>query len=712
MSRFDIHDELTAPEGRSPSSRARSHQQASCRTSSGSSPARRPPCAATPLSRRAAPRVAGARHARADRARRRRALRLQARPASTRHRTPAPASASTRSRWPASGTPATERVGAAALPAPLVSEAAARRMHLHEEAREAGWTDEQILEAIACVALESFTALVNVAGEVPVDGSAEETRSCAPRLDDARVTSRTMVDARSSRGGRRLLSHYHEAIELIGKRWSGAILSCCSIGRACASSRSPARSPTFRPPALRARQGARGARGRSSAGQRPAVRVEYALTERGPSSAALAELKRWARRWLARPSSRQGSRKPRPSRSAPADTPKTADDVQAIVEDRNIRFVRPVVHRHPRPAEVLLDQPRGARRRVRGRMGFDGSSITGFNAIEESDMIAMPDPRTFAVLPGARGPGRRADVLRHPHPRAQPYEGDPRHVLRRALERRDRWASTASTSAPSSSTSSSATPRPRAAGRGRLLRPDHAGRRLRPASRDGARARAARHPRRVLPPRGRPIDQHEIDMRYADGAEDGRRRDLPHHGQGVRHQVRDGTRPSCPSRCSARTARACIRTSPCSRATQRVLRRGRPVLPLRRGQGVHRRPALHAREICSIFAQWVNSYKRLVPGFEAPVYVRLEPAQPLGPRARAAVPPRQGEGDAMELRCPDPACNPYLTFAVLPRRAWRASRRATSCPSRWRRTCTTCRPRTGSGPGIEQLPETLGEAID
>jgi alkylhydroperoxidase family enzyme len=49
-------------------------------------------------------------------------------------------------------------------------------MHLHEEAREAGWSDEQLLEAIAYVSLESLTALVNVAGEVPVDGSVEDTR--------------------------------------------------------------------------------------------------------------------------------------------------------------------------------------------------------------------------------------------------------------------------------------------------------------------------------------------------------------------------------------------------------------------------------------------------------------------------------------------------------------------------------------------------------
>jgi alkylhydroperoxidase family enzyme len=50
-------------------------------------------------------------------------------------------------------------------------------MHLHEEAREAGWDDEQLLEAIAAVALEGFTAMVNLAGEVPIDGSSEASRS-------------------------------------------------------------------------------------------------------------------------------------------------------------------------------------------------------------------------------------------------------------------------------------------------------------------------------------------------------------------------------------------------------------------------------------------------------------------------------------------------------------------------------------------------------
>lgn len=58
----------------------------------------------------------------------------------------------------------------------LVEQRGSAPMHLHEEAREAGWSDEALLEAIAFVSLESFTAMINVAGEVPVDGSVEETR--------------------------------------------------------------------------------------------------------------------------------------------------------------------------------------------------------------------------------------------------------------------------------------------------------------------------------------------------------------------------------------------------------------------------------------------------------------------------------------------------------------------------------------------------------
>jgi alkylhydroperoxidase family enzyme len=59
---------------------------------------------------------------------------------------------------------------------PLVEQAGPVPEHLHEEALEIGWTDEQLLEAIAVTALESFAAMVDVAGDVPLDGSGEETR--------------------------------------------------------------------------------------------------------------------------------------------------------------------------------------------------------------------------------------------------------------------------------------------------------------------------------------------------------------------------------------------------------------------------------------------------------------------------------------------------------------------------------------------------------
>ncbi len=69
-------------------------------------------------------------------------------------------------------------------------------------------------------------------------------------------------------------------------------------------------------------------------------------------------------------------------------------------------------------------------------MGFDGSSITGFNAIEESDMVAIPDPRTFQLMPWRQGETKVArmicDVVT---PDGEPYDGDPRYVLRRALDR-------------------------------------------------------------------------------------------------------------------------------------------------------------------------------------------------------------------------------------------------------------------------------------
>ena len=143
-----------------------------------------------------------------------------------------------------------------------------------------------------------------------------------------------------------------------------------------------------------------------------------------------------------------------------ADTPQTAEDVKALVAERDIRFIRfwfTDILGQLKSFSINVAELDDA---FEAGMGFDGSSITGFNAIEESDMIAMPDPSTFAVLPWRpeeQGVGRMfCDVIT---PERTPYEGDPRHVLRRAVRARaGDGLRHVQRRAPSSSTSCSATP--------------------------------------------------------------------------------------------------------------------------------------------------------------------------------------------------------------------------------------------------------------
>ncbi len=274
-------------------------------------------------------------------------------------------------------------------------------------------------------------------------------------------------------------------------------------------------------------------------------------------------------------------------------------------------------------------------------MGFDGSldhRVQRDRGVRHDRDARPDDVRGAAVAPGGAGGG--ADVLRHRHTRAHALRGrsPPRAAPRRWSVRR-RWASTRSTSAPSSSTSCSRQQGHGGAGRRRLLRPDDARRRLRRAPRDGARARAARDPRRVHPSRGRPVparDRHALRRR----AEDGRRlHDVPDHGQGVRDEVRlarDVHAEAAVRRERLRNAHASVAVQ---RRQERVLRPRRPVLPVRRGQGVHRRPAeARARDLLDLRAVG-ELLQAPGPGLRGAGVRRLVTAQPLGARARAAVSP-------------------------------------------------------------------------
>src|ERR671923_204679 len=120
----------------------------------------------------------------------------------------------------------------------------------------------------------------------------------------------------------------------------------------------------------------------------------------------------------------------------------------------------------------------------------------------------------------------------------------------------------------------------------------------------------------------------------------------------------------------------------------------------------------HAREISAVFAQWVNSYKRLVPGYEAPVYVAWSR------RNRSALiriplyKPGSEQATRAEIRCPDPACNPYLTFAALLQAGLDGIEKGYELPDPMERNLYRLSAAERQEQGITALPETLGEAID
>ncbi|MCK4534665.1 MAG: glutamine synthetase, partial [Syntrophobacterales bacterium] len=119
----------------------------------------------------------------------------------------------------------------------------------------------------------------------------------------------------------------------------------------------------------------------------------------------------------------------------------------------------------------------------------------------------------------------------------------------------------------------------------------------------------------------------------------------------------------------------------------------------------------HASELSSVVAQWVNSYKRLVPGYEAPVYISW------ARRNRSAlirVPmykPGKANATRMEFRCPDPACNPYLAFSVMLAAGLKGMEEGYELPDPVEEDIFEMTAAEREGRDIDTLPGSLGEAI-
>lgn len=344
----------------------------------------------------------------------------------------------------------------------------------------------------------------------------------------------------------------------------------------------------------------------------------------------------------------------------------TKKDVLDLVQKHNVKFIRlwftdilGVLKSFSITPEELPDA-------LEEGMGFDGSSIEGYRDIEESDMIAKPDPKTFQIMPWKYNDATVGvmfcDVIT---PEGEPYEGDPRFVLKKVLEKAKKMGYTfyvgpeleyfyfktpESTELIDKGGYFDLTPLDLASG----LRKET----IFALESMGIKVEYSHH--EVAP------SQHEIDLRYCEALK------MADSAQAYRLIVKEVAQ--------RHGIHATFMPKP---------------LFGENGSGMHVHQSLfkgdknaffdaadkhhlsktaksyiagilkYAPEFSAVTSQWVNSYKRLVPGYEAPVYIAWARSNR---SALVRVPhykPGKEKATRVEVRSPDPAGNPYLQFAVM-----------------------------------------------
>jgi glutamine synthetase len=349
-----------------------------------------------------------------------------------------------------------------------------------------------------------------------------------------------------------------------------------------------------------------------------------------------------------------------------ADKKLTAQDVLKIVEDKQIKFIRFWFTDVLGSLKSFAVTPAELEGAFEEGMGFDGSSIDGFARIQESDMVAYPDPSTFTLLPWRAGAGGTARMFCDiKQPNGDPFDGDPRNVLRKVVAKAEALGYTTYCGPELEFfyfKDSCGTEVLDHGGYFDLTTLD-AGSDLRRDTVNalhsmGIQVEYSHH--EVAP------SQHEIDLRYKDVLT-------------MADQVM--------------TYRLTVKEIAAAHGVYATFM-PKPIFG-ENGSGMHVHQSLfkgssnaffdasdatnlsatakayiagllaHIREIALVTNQWVNSYKRLVPGYEAPVYIcwsrRNRSAMVRVPLYK----PGKENATRVELRNPDPACNPYLAFAAM-----------------------------------------------
>ncbi len=346
-------------------------------------------------------------------------------------------------------------------------------------------------------------------------------------------------------------------------------------------------------------------------------------------------------------------------------------------------------------------------------MGFDGSSIEGFARIDESDMVALPDAATFQILPWRpreRGVARMfCDIL---HPDSSPFEGDPRYVLKRNLVRATELGFTfyvgpeleffyfkdaEGTDVLDKGGYFDLTPLDIAS--------DWRRQTVLTLEDMGIGVEYSHH--EVAP------SQHEIDLRYTDALT------MADNAMTYRLVVKEVA--------LANSVYATFMPKPIASEngsgmhTHQSLFTGDRNAFFDRSDEYHLSPIAkayiagllrHAREITLVTNQWVNSYKRLVPGYEAPVYVTWARRNRSDLVRVPEYKPGKEVATRIEYRSPDPACNPYLAFAVMLAAGLEGIEREYPLPEPTEENVFEMSLDEQRSRGIEVLPGDLHEAIE
>ncbi len=388
-----------------------------------------------------------------------------------------------------------------------------------------------------------------------------------------------------------------------------------------------------------------------------------------------------------------------------------AEYVLRTVEERGIKFIRlwfTDVLGFLKSFAITPSELEGA---FAEGMGFDGSSIEGFSRIQESDMVARPDPATFQIIPWkseAQVARMFCDIYT---PDGEPFGGDPRFVLKRQLDRAADLGFTFFVGPELEYFYFRDSETTQFLDRGGYfdLTPldvatDYRKRTVFYLESMGIPVEYVHH--EVAP------SQHEIDLRYTDALT------MADNVMTYRLTVKEAAQEF--------GVYATFMPKPVDGVNGSGMHTHQSLFEGERNaffdatdeyhlsktaKGYIAGLLTHAREITLVTNQWVNSYKRLVPGYEAPVYVcwarRNRSALVRVPMYK----PGKEQATRIEFRSPDPACNPYLAFAAMLAAGLKGVEEEYDLPAEASNNIYEMSDDERRAAGIEALPEDLYDAI-